>query len=127
MSYYGSTDYSYNSDFNLRVRDMKKGNLDFGWLDDAREKIEVRPKDPRRGLEISDCEVGPSATVDGTDRHTEVIDELSVHDLPVLEQVEVDRRGACLERYTKRQEECSQERQPSDEHEQLLRHAHRRA
>ena len=33
MSYYGTTDYSYNSDFSLRVRDMKKGNLDFGWLD----------------------------------------------------------------------------------------------
>ena len=65
MSYYGTTDYSYNSDFNLRVRDMKKGNLDFGWLDDAREKVEVRPKDPRRGLEVSDCEVGPYA-VDAT-------------------------------------------------------------
>ena len=61
MSYYGTTDYSYNSDFNLRVRDMRKGNLDFGWLDDAREKIEVRPSDPRRGLEVSDCEVGPYA------------------------------------------------------------------
>ncbi len=61
MSYYGTTDYSYNSDFNLRVRDMKKGNLDFSWLDDAREKVEVRPKDPRRGLEVSDCEVGPYA------------------------------------------------------------------
>jgi hypothetical protein len=59
VSYYGTTDYSYNSDFNLRVRDMKKGNLDFSWLDEAREKFEVRPKDPRRGLEVSDCEVGP--------------------------------------------------------------------
>ncbi len=65
MSYYGTTDYSYNSDFNLRVRDMKKGTLDFSWLDDAREKVEVRPKDPRRGLEVSDCEVGPYA-VDAT-------------------------------------------------------------
>ena len=27
--------------------------------DDAREKVEVRPRDPRRGLEVSDCEVGP--------------------------------------------------------------------
>jgi hypothetical protein len=61
MSYYGTTDYSYNSDFMLRVRDMKKGNLDFGWLDDAREKVEVRPRDARRGLEVSDCEVGPYA------------------------------------------------------------------
>ncbi len=65
MSYYGSIDYSYNSDFNLRIRDMKKGNLDFGWLDDAREKVEVRPRDPRRGLEVSDCEVGPYA-IDAT-------------------------------------------------------------
>ena len=61
MSFYGTTDYSYNSDFVLRVRDMKKGNLDFGWLDAARETVEVRPKDRRRGLEVSDCEVGPYA------------------------------------------------------------------
>ena len=61
MSYYGTSDYSYNSDFALRVRDMKKGNLDLGWLDAAREKFEVRPRDPRRGLEVSDCEVGPYA------------------------------------------------------------------
>ena len=61
MSYYGTNDYSYNSDFALRVRDMKKGNLDLGWLDHAREKFEVRPRDPRRGLEVADCEVGPYA------------------------------------------------------------------
>lgn len=61
MSYYGTNDYSYNSDFALRVRDMKKGNLDLGWLDQARERYEVRPRDPRRGLEVSDCEVGPYA------------------------------------------------------------------
>jgi len=61
MSYYGTTDYSHNSDFYLRVRDMKKGNLDFSWLNDTREKVEVRPKDRRRGLEVSDCEVGPYA------------------------------------------------------------------
>ncbi|MEE9279130.1 MAG: ferritin-like domain-containing protein [Myxococcota bacterium] len=61
MSYYGTTDYSHNSDFMLRIRDMKKGNLDFGWLDSAREQYEVRPRDPRRGLEVSDCEVGPYA------------------------------------------------------------------
>ena len=61
MSYYGTTDYSYNSDFSLRVRDMKKGNLDLGWLDAARERFEVRPRDPRRGLEVADCEVGPYA------------------------------------------------------------------
>ena len=59
MSYYGTDDYSYNSDFALRVRDMKKGNLDFSWLDDARENVDVRPKDPRRGLLVEDCEVGP--------------------------------------------------------------------
>ena len=59
MSYYGTSDFSHNSDFNLRVRDIKKGNLDFGWLDDAREKVKVRRRDPRRGLTIEDCEVGP--------------------------------------------------------------------
>ncbi len=61
MSYYGTTDYSENSDFMLRVRDMKKGDLDFSWLNDVRDKVEVRPRDPRRGLEVSDCEVGPYA------------------------------------------------------------------
>ena len=65
MSYYGTSDYSHNSDFMLRLRDMKKGNLDFGWLDEARDKVEVRPKDPRRGLEVTDCEVGPYA-IDNT-------------------------------------------------------------
>jgi hypothetical protein len=65
MSYYGTTDYSHNSDFMLRVRDMKKGDLDLGWLDDARMRVEVRPKDRRRGLEVSDCEVGPCA-IDNT-------------------------------------------------------------
>ncbi len=29
MSYYGANEFSYNSDFNLRIRDIKKGNLDF--------------------------------------------------------------------------------------------------
>ncbi len=61
MSYYGTTDYSENSDFMLRVRDLKKGDLDFSWLNDVRDKVEVRPRDPRRGLEVSDCEVGPYA------------------------------------------------------------------
>ena len=61
MSYYGTTDYSENSDFMLRVRDMKKGDLDFSWLNEVRDKVEVRPRDPRRGLEVSDCEVGPYA------------------------------------------------------------------
>ena len=61
MSYYGSTDYSYNSDFNLRIRDIKKGNLDFGWLDDARDTVEVRRRDPRRGLVLEDVEVGDYA------------------------------------------------------------------
>lgn len=59
MSYYGLNDFSYNSDFNLRVRDIKKGNLDFGWLDDARETVKVRRRDARRGLTLKDCEVGP--------------------------------------------------------------------
>src|SRR5262249_60372649 len=32
MSYYGSADYRYNDDLALRMRDIKEGNLDIGWL-----------------------------------------------------------------------------------------------
>ena len=61
MSYYGREQYLDNSDFMLRIRDMKRGNLDFGWLDEARQREGVLPGNPRRGLTTSDCEVGPYA------------------------------------------------------------------
>ena len=40
---------------------MKSGSLDFGWLSDARERVEIHPKKPRRGLTVADCDVGPYA------------------------------------------------------------------
>ncbi len=61
MSYYGPAQFLDNSDFMLRLRDMRKGKLDFGWLDDARERVEVRPRNPKRGLTAEDCEVGAYA------------------------------------------------------------------
>ncbi len=61
MSYYGSDRYLENSDFMLRLRDMKRGNLDFGWLSDARERVDIQASKPRRGLTVADCEVGPYA------------------------------------------------------------------
>ncbi len=61
MSYYGEQDYLHNSEFMLRVKDMGRGHLDLGWLDEARERVEIRPRDPRRGLTLADCEVGPYA------------------------------------------------------------------
>ena len=41
MSYYGSTDYLANDDFVLRMKDIRKGNLDLGWLETGTEQIEV--------------------------------------------------------------------------------------
>lgn len=61
MSYYGPSQFLDNSDFMLRLRDMRKGKLDFGWLDEARERVEVRPRNPKRGLTAEDCEVGAYA------------------------------------------------------------------
>jgi hypothetical protein len=61
MSYYGPEQFHATSDFVLRLQDMGRGHLDFGWLDDSRERVQVRPRNPRRGLTTADCEVGPYA------------------------------------------------------------------
>ena len=58
MSYYGSTDYSRNDDFALRIRDIRKGNLDLGWLDAGTEQIEVNRDNPKRGLTYLDLNQG---------------------------------------------------------------------
>ena len=58
MSYYGSTDYSRNDDFALRIRDIRKGNLDLGWLDAGTEQIEVNRDNPKRGLTYLDVNQG---------------------------------------------------------------------
>jgi hypothetical protein len=58
MSYYGSTDYSRNDDFALRMRDIRKGNLDLGWLEAGTEQIEVNLDNPKRGLTYLDLNQG---------------------------------------------------------------------
>jgi hypothetical protein len=58
MGYYGSTDYSHNDDFALRLRDLRKGNLDLGWLEAGTEQIEVNRDNPRRGLTYLDLNLG---------------------------------------------------------------------
>lgn len=44
MSYYGTTDWRYNDDLALRMRDIKKGNLDLGWLKAGTEKLRFAPE-----------------------------------------------------------------------------------
>jgi len=58
MSYYGSTDWSRNDDLVLRMRDLRKGNLDLSWMKAGTERIEVNA-DRRRGLTYLDLNVGP--------------------------------------------------------------------
>jgi hypothetical protein len=58
MSYYGSTDYSRNDDFALRIRDIRKGNLDLAWLEAGTEQIEVNRDNPKRGLTYLDVNQG---------------------------------------------------------------------
>jgi len=58
MSYYGSVDYRYNDDFALRMRDMRKGNLDLSWMRAGTERIEVNAENTRRGLTFLDCNRG---------------------------------------------------------------------
>ena len=48
MSYYGSTDWSHNDDLVLRMRDIRKGNLDLSWMKAGTERIAVNA-DRRRG------------------------------------------------------------------------------
>jgi hypothetical protein len=58
MSYYGSTDYRSNDDLVLRMKDIRKGNLDLGWLQAGGEQIEVNAENPRRGLTYLDLNQG---------------------------------------------------------------------
>jgi len=58
MSYYGSTDYLANDDFVLRMKDIRKGNLDLGWLKAGTEQIEVHASSPKRGLTYLDLNQG---------------------------------------------------------------------
>jgi hypothetical protein len=57
MSYYGSTDWRDNSDLALRVRDIRKGNLDLSWMKAGTEQIRVNA-DRRRGLTYLDLNAG---------------------------------------------------------------------
>jgi len=58
MSYYGSTDYLANDDFVLRMKDMRKGNLDLGWMKAGTEQIEVHAASKKRGLTYLDLNQG---------------------------------------------------------------------
>jgi hypothetical protein len=58
MSYYGSTEFLANDDFVLRMKDIRKGNLDMGWLDAGTEQIEVNAASPKRGLTYLDLNKG---------------------------------------------------------------------
>jgi hypothetical protein len=58
MSYYGATEYLANDDFVLRMKDIRKGNLDLGWLDAGTEQIEVNASSEKRGLTYLDLNRG---------------------------------------------------------------------
>ncbi|MEN8181659.1 MAG: ferritin-like domain-containing protein [Myxococcota bacterium] len=58
MSYYASTDYRLDDDLVLRMKDIRKGNLDLGWLKAGGEQIEVNAETPRRGLTYLDLNKG---------------------------------------------------------------------
>ncbi|HBZ70908.1 MAG TPA: hypothetical protein DEP35_14695 [Deltaproteobacteria bacterium] len=58
MSYYGSTDYLASPDFVLRMKDIRKGHLDLGWMKAGTEQVKVNAESPRRGLTFLDCNRG---------------------------------------------------------------------
>lgn len=59
MAYYGSVeDYRYNDDFLLRLRDLRRGNLDLGWLEAGTEQREFRAENSKRGLTYLDLDEG---------------------------------------------------------------------
>jgi len=58
MSYYGSTDYLASPDFVLRMKDIRKGNLDLGWMKAGTEQVKVNAESSRRGLTFLDCNCG---------------------------------------------------------------------
>jgi hypothetical protein len=58
MSYYGSTDWGRSDDLALRMKDIRKGNLDLSWMKAGTEQIQVNA-DRRRGLTYLDLNSGP--------------------------------------------------------------------
>ena len=58
MSYYGSTDYRLDDDLVLRMKDIRKGNLDLGWIETGTEQIQVNAENKRRGLTFLDLNHG---------------------------------------------------------------------
>jgi hypothetical protein len=57
MSYYGSTDWGRNDELVLRMKDIRKGNLDLSWMKAGTEQIQVNA-DRRRGLTYLDLNAG---------------------------------------------------------------------
>jgi hypothetical protein len=59
MAYYGSVaDYRRNDDFILRLQDLRRGNLDLGWLQAGTEQREFQAENPKRGLTYMDLNQG---------------------------------------------------------------------
>ncbi len=58
MSYYGSVDFRDNSDLALRMRDIRKGNLDLSWLQAGTEQLHFNAENPKRGLTYMDLNKG---------------------------------------------------------------------
>jgi hypothetical protein len=58
MSYYGSTDYCVDDDFILRMKGMRKGDLDLGWMKVGTEQLEINAASPKRGLTYLDLNQG---------------------------------------------------------------------
>jgi hypothetical protein len=58
MSYYGSVDFRDNSDLALRMRDIRKGNLDLSWLKAGTEQFHFNAENPKRGLTYMDLNKG---------------------------------------------------------------------
>jgi hypothetical protein len=58
MSFYGPTDWRRNSDLALRMRDIRKGNLDLGWMKAGTEKLRFSQENSKRGLTYLDLNKG---------------------------------------------------------------------
>jgi hypothetical protein len=57
VSYYGSTDWSHNDDLALRMRDIRRGDLDLSWMKSGAEQVKINA-DRRRGLTYLDLNQG---------------------------------------------------------------------
>lgn len=58
MSYYGSTDWRLDDDLVQRMKDIRKGNLDLGWMKAGTEQVQVNAQSKRRGLTYLDLDRG---------------------------------------------------------------------